>query len=106
MSLYEMWGVPDPSKPSNSSQQANIASMPWALVASQQQNLQSLIVSDQETGSSTRPPKLQFLEDYATWKVRFKHILTELTPIWDNFSLYNMLDQRRKTLKCLLQYPR
>ena len=56
-------------------QQQMVNTNPWALAAaanSQTNHLSSVLMSDLETGSSNRAPKLQYMSDYHGWKGRFQ----------------------------------
>ena len=56
-------------------QQQAMNTNPWALAAaanSQTNHLSSVLMSDLETGSSNRAPKLQYMSDYHGWKGRFQ----------------------------------
>jgi len=71
------------SAPSQPQQIANSAS-PWALVAnSQVQSVQSMLQSDNETGSSNKAPKMLHLNEYHSWKGRIqRHIEGIDVDIW------------------------
>ncbi|MFS7899931.1 hypothetical protein Hanom_Chr00s086279g01796831 [Helianthus anomalus] len=49
----------------------SISPSQWALVSNQSQSLQNLLISESETGSNNRPPKLNHMNEYPTWKNRF-----------------------------------
>ncbi|XP_022019472.1 uncharacterized protein LOC110919514 [Helianthus annuus] len=49
-------------------QQPSISASQWALVSNQNQSIQNLLLSESETGSNNRPPKLNHMNDYPSWK--------------------------------------
>ncbi|MFS7997402.1 hypothetical protein Hanom_Chr12g01141371 [Helianthus anomalus] len=54
-----------------SSQSTMISASQSAFFTNQNQSIQSLLISDSETRSGNRPPKLFHLNGYPTWKGRF-----------------------------------
>ncbi|KAJ0619719.1 hypothetical protein HanHA89_Chr02g0074431 [Helianthus annuus] len=55
----------------------------WALVTNQSQSLQNLLISESETGSNNRPPKLNHMNDFPSWKCRFHtYVQGQSTDLW------------------------
>ncbi|MFS7986205.1 hypothetical protein Hanom_Chr11g01007621 [Helianthus anomalus] len=50
--------------------QQSITSSQWACVTNQNQSIQNLLLSESETGNNNRPPKLNHMNDYPSWKGR------------------------------------
>lgn len=48
--------------------QQSITASQWACITNQNQSIQNLLLSESETGSSNRPPKLNHMNDYPSWK--------------------------------------
>ncbi|KAJ0836902.1 putative RNA-directed DNA polymerase [Helianthus annuus] len=64
-------------------QQQSISSCQWALVSNQSQSLQNLLISESETGSNNRPPKLNHMNDFPSWKGRFHtYVQGQSTDLW------------------------
>ncbi|KAJ0465996.1 putative transcription factor interactor and regulator CCHC(Zn) family [Helianthus annuus] len=58
----------------------------WALVSNQSQSLQNLLISESETGSNNRPPKLNHMNDFPSWKNRFHtYVQGQSTDLWTCF---------------------
>ncbi|KAJ0617300.1 putative transcription factor interactor and regulator CCHC(Zn) family [Helianthus annuus] len=93
------WGTPAPDSgkytctslspswaesPVSTSSQANaISSSQWALVSNQTPSIQSILLSESETGSLNRPPKLMHLNEYPGWVDRFRtYVLGQNTELW------------------------
>ncbi|KAJ0786923.1 putative transcription factor interactor and regulator CCHC(Zn) family [Helianthus annuus] len=96
------WGspAPDSGKYMNTSQSPSWAESPvstssqtnatpagqWAFVSNQTPSIQSLLLSESETGSLNRPPKLMHLHEYPGWVDRFHtYILGQNTELWLRF---------------------
>ena len=54
------------------SQAAMITGSQWALVTNQNNNIQNMMQNDNETGTSTKPPKLMHMNDFGRWKERLR----------------------------------
>ncbi|KAF5760153.1 putative transcription factor interactor and regulator CCHC(Zn) family [Helianthus annuus] len=97
------WGTPAPDSgkytstslspswaesPVSTSSQANaISSGQWALVSNQTPSIQSILLSESETGSLNRPPKLMHLNEYPGWVDRFRtYVLGQNTELWICFT--------------------
>ncbi|KAJ0804972.1 putative transcription factor interactor and regulator CCHC(Zn) family [Helianthus annuus] len=97
------WGTPAPDSgkytctslspswaesPVSTSSQANaISSSQWALVSNQTPSIQSILLSESETGSLNRPPKLMHLNEYPGWVDRFRtYVLGQNTELWIRFT--------------------
>ncbi|KAJ0567847.1 hypothetical protein HanIR_Chr06g0289501 [Helianthus annuus] len=64
-------------------QQQAISASQWACVANQNQSIQNLLQSESETGSNNRPPKLNHMNEYPSWKGRFHtYVLGQNTELW------------------------
>ncbi|KAF5785694.1 putative transcription factor interactor and regulator CCHC(Zn) family [Helianthus annuus] len=83
-SLSPSWAE---SPVSTSSQVNALPSNQWALVTGQTPSLQSILLSESETGSLNRPPKLMSLNEYPGWAERFKtYVLGQNTELWIHFT--------------------
>ncbi|KAJ0909087.1 putative RNA-directed DNA polymerase [Helianthus annuus] len=72
---------------STSSQANAISSSQWALVSNQTPSIQSILLSESETGSLNRPPKLMHLNEYPGWVDRFRtYVLGQNTELWIRFT--------------------
>ncbi|KAF5771648.1 putative transcription factor interactor and regulator CCHC(Zn) family [Helianthus annuus] len=97
------WGTPAPDSgkytstslspswaesPVSTSSQANaLSSSQWALVSNQTPSIQSILLSESETGSLNRPPKLMHLNEYPGWVDRFRtYVLGQNTELWIRFT--------------------
>ncbi|KAM0034614.1 putative RNA-directed DNA polymerase [Helianthus debilis subsp. tardiflorus] len=61
----------------------SISPSQWALVSNQSQSLQNLLISESETGSNNRPPKLNHMNDFPSWKSRFHtYVQGQSTDLW------------------------
>ncbi|KAJ0944200.1 putative transcription factor interactor and regulator CCHC(Zn) family [Helianthus annuus] len=97
------WGTPAPDSgkytntslspswaesPVSTSSQANaISTGQWALVSNQTPSIQSILLSESETGSLNRPPKLMHLNEYPGWVDRFyTYVLGQNTELWLRFT--------------------
>ncbi|MFS7986210.1 hypothetical protein Hanom_Chr11g01007671 [Helianthus anomalus] len=71
--------------------QQSISASQWALVTNQNQSIQNLLISESETSSNDRPPKLNHMNEYPSWKNRFHtYVLGKSTDLWTCFiSPYN-----------------
>ncbi|KAJ0455297.1 hypothetical protein HanIR_Chr15g0749581 [Helianthus annuus] len=79
--------VPDMSWVKSLMLQERISASQWACVANQNQSIQNLLISENETGSNNRPPKLNHMNDYPSWKGRFQnYVLGQNTELWTCFS--------------------
>ncbi|KAL9992588.1 putative peptidylprolyl isomerase [Helianthus debilis subsp. tardiflorus] len=59
----------------------------WALVSNQTPSIQSILLSESETGSLNRPPKLMNLNEYPGWADRFRtYVLGQNTELWIRFT--------------------
>ncbi|MFS7931917.1 hypothetical protein Hanom_Chr04g00361631 [Helianthus anomalus] len=59
----------------------------WACVANQNQSIQNLLLSESKTGSNNRPPKLNHMNDYPSWKSHFHtYVLGQNTELWTCFT--------------------
>ncbi|KAJ0751980.1 hypothetical protein HanPI659440_Chr09g0319051 [Helianthus annuus] len=68
-------------------QQQSISASQWALVSNQNQGIQNLLLSESETGSNNRPPKLNHVNDYPSWKGRFhNYVQGQNTELWTCFT--------------------
>ncbi|KAJ0510673.1 putative transcription factor interactor and regulator CCHC(Zn) family [Helianthus annuus] len=66
--------------------QPSISPSQWALVSNQSQSLQNLLISESETGSNNRPPKLNHMNDFPSWKNRFHtYVQGQSTDLWTCF---------------------
>ncbi|KAJ0488129.1 hypothetical protein HanHA300_Chr12g0429571 [Helianthus annuus] len=66
--------------------QPSISPSQWALVSNQSQSLQNLLISESETGSNNRPPKLNHMNDFQSWKNRFHtYVQGQSTDLWTCF---------------------
>ncbi|KAJ0524015.1 putative transcription factor interactor and regulator CCHC(Zn) family [Helianthus annuus] len=83
-SLSPSWA----ESPVSTSSQANaISSSQWALVSNQTPSIQSILLSESETGSLNRPPKLMHLNEYPGWVDRFRtYVLGQNTELWIRFT--------------------
>ncbi|KAJ0938196.1 putative transcription factor interactor and regulator CCHC(Zn) family [Helianthus annuus] len=64
----------------------SISPSQWALVSNQSQSLQNLLISESETGSNNRPPKLNHMNDFPSWKNRFHtYVQGQSTDLWTCF---------------------
>ncbi|KAJ0525643.1 hypothetical protein HanRHA438_Chr09g0394711 [Helianthus annuus] len=83
-SLSPSWAE---SPVSTSSQVNALPSNQWALVTGQTPSVQSILLSESETGSLNRPPKLMSLNEYPGWAERFKtYVLGQNTELWIRFT--------------------
>ncbi|KAJ0499683.1 putative transcription factor interactor and regulator CCHC(Zn) family [Helianthus annuus] len=83
-SLSPSWAE---SPVSTSSQANDISSSQWALVSNQTPSIQSILLSESETGSLNRPPKLMHLNEYPGWVDRFRTcVLGQNTELWIRFT--------------------
>ncbi|MFS7937681.1 hypothetical protein Hanom_Chr05g00430561 [Helianthus anomalus] len=57
--------------PSSSSQASSITENQWAFVTNQNQSIQILLLSENETGSNKSPPKLMHMNEDPGWQDRF-----------------------------------
>ncbi|KAJ0815958.1 putative transcription factor interactor and regulator CCHC(Zn) family [Helianthus annuus] len=97
------WGTPAPDggkytntslspswaeSPVSTSSQANVVSTgQWAFVSNQTPSIQSILLSESETGSLNRPPKLMHLNEYPGWVDRFRtYVLGQNTELWIRFT--------------------
>ncbi|KAJ0522767.1 putative transcription factor interactor and regulator CCHC(Zn) family [Helianthus annuus] len=97
------WGTPAPDEgkyrntslspswaesPVSTSSQANaISTGQWAFVSNQTPSIQSILLSESETGSLNRPPKLMHLNEYPGWVDRFHtYVLGQNTELWIRFT--------------------
>ncbi|KAJ0839535.1 putative transcription factor interactor and regulator CCHC(Zn) family [Helianthus annuus] len=72
---------------SSSAQSSSITANQWAFVTNQNQSIQSLLLSENETGSNNRPPKLMHINEYPGWQERFHtYILGQNTELWLSFT--------------------
>ncbi|KAJ0429702.1 putative transcription factor interactor and regulator CCHC(Zn) family [Helianthus annuus] len=53
-------------------QAAMITTNQWALVTNQSSSIQAMMQNDSETGTSTKPPKLNHINDWGWWKERLR----------------------------------
>ncbi|KAM0033807.1 putative transcription factor interactor and regulator CCHC(Zn) family [Helianthus debilis subsp. tardiflorus] len=53
-------------------QAAMISANQWALVTNQSSSIQAMMQNDNETGTSTKPPKLNHINDWGWWKERLR----------------------------------
>ncbi|KAJ0587651.1 hypothetical protein HanIR_Chr04g0165631 [Helianthus annuus] len=66
--------------------QPAISASQWALVSNQSQSIQNLLLSESETGSNNRPPKLNHMNDFPSWKSRFHtYVQGQSTELWTCF---------------------
>ncbi|KAJ0859469.1 putative transcription factor interactor and regulator CCHC(Zn) family [Helianthus annuus] len=66
--------------------QPAISASQWALVSNQSQSIQNLLISESETGSNSRPPKLNHMNDFPSWKSRFHtYVQGQSTELWTCF---------------------
>ncbi|KAJ0850124.1 hypothetical protein HanPSC8_Chr13g0576941 [Helianthus annuus] len=96
------WGTPSPDEgkyrntslspswaesPVSTSSQANaISTGQWAFVSNQTPSIQSILLSESETGSLNRPLKLMHLNEYPGWVDRFyTYVLGQNTELWLRF---------------------
>ncbi|KAJ0876425.1 putative transcription factor interactor and regulator CCHC(Zn) family [Helianthus annuus] len=64
----------------------SISPSQWALVSNQSQSIQNLLISESETGSNNRPPKLNHMNDFPSWKNRFHtYVQGQSTDLWTCF---------------------
>ncbi|KAJ0913753.1 putative RNA-directed DNA polymerase [Helianthus annuus] len=64
----------------------SISPSQWALVSNQSQSIQNLLISESETGSNNRPPKLNHMNDFPSWKNRFNtYVQGQSTDLWTCF---------------------
>ncbi|KAJ0931799.1 hypothetical protein HanPSC8_Chr04g0166111 [Helianthus annuus] len=97
------WGTPSPDEgkyrntslspswaesPVSASSQTNaISTGQWAFVSNQTPSIQSILLSESETGSLNRPPKLMHLNEYPGWVDRFyTYVLGQNTELWLRFT--------------------
>ncbi|KAM0072105.1 putative transcription factor interactor and regulator CCHC(Zn) family [Helianthus debilis subsp. tardiflorus] len=92
------WGTPAPDsgKYTSTSLSPSWAESPvstssqgnqWALVSNQTPSIQSILLSESETGSLNRPPKLMNLNEYPGWADRFRtYVLGQNTELWIRFT--------------------
>ncbi|KAM0067101.1 putative transcription factor interactor and regulator CCHC(Zn) family [Helianthus debilis subsp. tardiflorus] len=92
------WGTPAPDsgKYTSTSLSPSWAESPvstasqgnqWALVSNQTPSIQSILLSESETGSLNRPPKLMHLNEYPGWADRFRtYVLGQNTEMWIRFT--------------------
>ncbi|KAJ0842718.1 hypothetical protein HanRHA438_Chr15g0683641 [Helianthus annuus] len=97
------WGTPAPDggkytntslspswaeSPVSTSSQANVVSTgQWAFVSNQTPSIQSILLSESETGSLNQPPKLMHLNEYPGWVDRFRtYVLGQNTELWIRFT--------------------
>ncbi|MFS7928192.1 putative transcription factor interactor and regulator CCHC(Zn) family [Helianthus anomalus] len=70
-----------------SSQASAISTGQWAFVSNQTPSIQSILLSESETGSLNRPPKLMHLNEYPGWVDRFyTYVLGQNTELWLHFT--------------------
>ncbi|KAJ0620890.1 hypothetical protein HanIR_Chr01g0002531 [Helianthus annuus] len=66
--------------------QPAISASQWALVSNQSQSIQNLLISESETSSNNRPPKLNHMNDFPSWKGRFHtYVQGQSTELWTCF---------------------
>ncbi|KAF5788787.1 putative transcription factor interactor and regulator CCHC(Zn) family [Helianthus annuus] len=66
--------------------QPSISASQWALVSNQNQSIQNLLLSESETGSNNRPPKLNHMNDFPSWKGRFHtYVQGQSIELWTCF---------------------
>ncbi|KAJ0836752.1 hypothetical protein HanRHA438_Chr16g0770551 [Helianthus annuus] len=66
--------------------QPAISASQWSLVSNQSQSIQNLLLSESETGSNNRPPKLNHMNDFPSWKSRFHtYVQGQSTELWTCF---------------------
>ncbi|KAJ0448145.1 hypothetical protein HanLR1_Chr17g0671941 [Helianthus annuus] len=53
-------------------QAAMITANQWALVTNQSSSIQAMMQNDSETSTSTKPPKLNHINDWGWWKERLR----------------------------------
>ncbi|KAJ0491815.1 hypothetical protein HanIR_Chr12g0567951 [Helianthus annuus] len=76
--LSPFWAEPPP--------QPQVLTSQWAFVSNQNQSIQSILLSENETGSNNRRPKLMHMNEYAGWHDRFHtYILGQNTELWLRF---------------------
>ncbi|KAJ0887678.1 putative transcription factor interactor and regulator CCHC(Zn) family [Helianthus annuus] len=64
----------------------SISPSQWALVSNQSQSIQNLLISESETGSNNRPPKLNHMNEFPSWKNRFHtYVQGQSTDLWTCF---------------------
>ncbi|KAJ0834574.1 putative transcription factor interactor and regulator CCHC(Zn) family [Helianthus annuus] len=64
----------------------SISPSQWALVSNQNQSIQNLLISESETGSNSRPQKLNHMNDFPSWKNRFHtYVQGQSTDLWTCF---------------------
>ena len=69
------------------SQAAMITPNQWALVTNQNNSIQNMMQNDNETGTSTKPPKLMHINDFGRWKERLRtYVQGQSTELWMCFS--------------------
>ncbi|KAM0034613.1 putative RNA-directed DNA polymerase [Helianthus debilis subsp. tardiflorus] len=97
-STSSWWGTPAPDsgKYTSTSLSPSWAESPvstssqtnqWALVSNQTPSIQSIPLSESETGSLNRPPKLMHLDEYPGWADRFRtYVLGQNTELWIRFT--------------------
>ncbi|KAJ0510744.1 hypothetical protein HanIR_Chr11g0544191 [Helianthus annuus] len=65
----------------------SISESQWALVTNQNQSIQNLLINESEAGSNNRPPKLNHMNDYPSWKNHFHtYVLGQNTELWMCFT--------------------
>ena len=85
-SLVPSWAQ-SPTTSSSPSQTSSITANQWAFVTNQNQSIQNLLLSENETGSNNRPPKLMHMNEFPTWEERFHtYILGQNTELWLSFT--------------------
>ncbi|KAF5786654.1 hypothetical protein HanXRQr2_Chr10g0443561 [Helianthus annuus] len=74
--------------PAPVSSQANpISTGQWAFVWNQTPSIQSILLSESETGSLNRPPKLMHIDEFPGWVDRFHtYVLGQNTELWLRFT--------------------
>ncbi|KAJ0838518.1 putative transcription factor interactor and regulator CCHC(Zn) family [Helianthus annuus] len=66
--------------------QPAISTSQWALVSNQSQSIPNLLISESEMGSNNRPPKLNHMNDFPSWKSRFHtYVQGQSTELWTCF---------------------
>ncbi|KAJ0462891.1 hypothetical protein HanHA300_Chr14g0509071 [Helianthus annuus] len=59
----------------------------WAFVTNQNQSIQNLLLSENETDSNNRPPKLMHMNEYPGWQERLHtYIVGQNTELWLSFT--------------------
>ncbi|KAJ0436780.1 hypothetical protein HanHA300_Chr16g0594521 [Helianthus annuus] len=84
MGLLPSWAEsPAPASLSIPAQANQISASQWAFVPNQTQSIKSILLSESETGSLNRPPKLMHMNEYPGWEKRFHtYVLGQNTELW------------------------